>query len=116
MGREMVAGKVIALVLLFNLMGINTFQTEKCEHGELTTAISELENCLEKVEDQDNDDHCTPFENSRECVTDNLKDCFIEADLETIVTNALAATRNARAQFLLTPAFQKAQGFVLSEE
>ena len=108
---------VITLVLLFNLMGINTFQTENCEHGELTEVISKLGKCLEKdSEVGDNYDHCTIFEDGRECVTENLKDCFLEEDLETIVKNTLATIRNASAQLLLHQGLQQAQGFFLSEE
>ena len=100
----MVAEKVITLVMVFNLVGIDTFQTEKCEHGELITAIRKLGKCMMKEYDAGvNYDICTPFEWGRECVTDNLKDCFVEEDLETILKNRLASIRNTLTQLTLIP-------------
>ena len=63
----MLVAEIIGMVLLFNVIGINTFATDKCEHEELITAVADFEKCLEEDSDSEGEyDHCTPFEEARE--------------------------------------------------
>ena len=68
--------KLRNILLLLNIIGIKSFETDKCKHEKLTPAVTELGKCLEEDSDAGND-HCSPFEQARNCVTDNLKDCFL---------------------------------------
>ena len=112
----MLVEEMIGVVLLFNVIGINTFETDKCQHGELITAVADFEKCLEKDSDSEGEyDHCTPFEEARECVDAHLEGCFVEEDLARIGQNTLANIRNFSTTFFLNPDFQKSHGFVLSE-
>merc|ERR1712215_15456 len=114
---NMLVVKIIGIVLLFTVIGINTFATDQCEHEELITAVADFDKCLENFgSDSDGEyNHCTPFEEGRECVDGHLGGCFVEEDLARIVQNTLGKIRNVSTQFLLNPDVQESQGFVLSE-
>ena len=112
----MIVWEVINIVLLFNFVGINTFETDKCEHWELIAVVSNFEKCLEKDSDNEAEaDQCTPFEEARDCVDNHLKGCFVEEDIAIITQDTLAGIRNFSASFLLNPDFQQSHGFVFSE-
>merc|ERR1712179_816173 len=113
--KKMVVEKVINILLLLNLMGINAFETEKCKHEKLISAATDLGKCLEK-DSEAGDDHCTPFEEARHCVDENLKDCFVEDDVTRITKDTLAGIRNASTRILLHPAFHQSIGVVITEE
>ena len=103
------------ILLLLNIIGIKSFETDKCKHEKLIPAVTELGKCLEEDSDAGND-HCSPFEEARNCVTDNLKDCFLEEDVARISENTLANIRNQSTKLLLHPVFQQSLGIALSEE
>jgi len=104
-----------ALVCLFllKLITISAFETAKCEHENLTTALVNLDECLE--EESDTDDICSPFKEAGDCVENHLKICFEDENIKMMKRNTLAALRKVTTFFLLNPSIQKLQGVHFSE-
>jgi len=105
-----------SLVCLFFLkfITISAFETAKCDHEHLKTAIANLDKCLEEDE-SDTDDICSPFKDSGDCVENHLKICFEEENIKIIKKNKLAAIRKVTTLFILNPKLQNYFGTQLSE-
>jgi len=105
---------VVFSLLLVKLMVSDAFRTDQCDHANLTISVRKLQTCLDDV--SGDDDICSPFLEANECVTNNLKECFIEDDLQRIAKEKLGGIRVASTKLILNPALQTAHlGFVLSE-
>ena len=106
--------------LIFSLLALNCmitagFETEKCDHGNIMASLRKLQTCMNAEDDAGKDDICHEFKSSRECVASNLQECFAEDNVERIANETLGAIRHAASKLLLNPAFQKSQGFVVTE-
>jgi len=102
-------------LLAWNFLQTDGFETDKCDHGNITASLRKLQTCLRAEDDTGEDDICHDFKSSRECVTSNLEQCFTKANVERIANETLGEIRLATTELLLNPAFQKIEGFVLTE-
>ena len=80
-------------LLLLKSMMTDGFQTDQCDHGNMTLSLRKLRTCLDADHDTSDDDFCAPFESTRECVISNLKNCFPEDALQRIAKETQGTVR-----------------------
>jgi len=102
-------------LLAWNFLQTDGFETDKCDHGNITASLRKLQTCLRAEDDTGEDDICHEFKSSRECITSNLEECFTKANVERISNETLGEIRLGATEILLDPDFQKIKGFVLTE-
>jgi hypothetical protein len=91
------------------------FETNKCDHRTLTMSLRKVQACITAVDESDNDDFCSEFPHTRECVTSNLPECFSEEHVEKMAKECLGFLRQGLTKLLLNTDIQKVLGFVLAE-
>jgi len=91
------------------------FETDICDHGNFTASLRKLQTCLNAEDDSGEDDICHEFKSGRKCVNNNLQECFTKANVERIANETVGGLRLASTNLILNPAFQKSQGFVMTE-
>jgi len=101
-------------LLVLNFLHIHAFETDKCGHENLTTALGKLHTCWDSIT-VSREDICGQFEETRECIANNLDKCFHEENIKKTSEETLAELRSFKTAILLTTDVQKAQGFNLSE-
>ena len=116
LNRKMVSKKTIigCTLLVLNFLHIHGFETDKCDHENLTTALGKLHTCWDSITES-REDICGQFEETRECVASNLDKCFHQKDIKKTTEETLVDLRTIKTEMLLSPDMQKAQGFILSE-
>ena len=114
MVRNMFVG--FSLILLKSMI-TDGFQTDLCDHGNLTKLERKLQACLEEMDysGDGGQDFCFPFQSTRKCLTSNLQKCFIEDDVQSTTKETLGVLMKTITNVWLSPFYQKVNGFNKSE-
>merc|ERR1712106_1148860 len=115
--KKMVTKKtrIFCTLLLFNNLISNAFETDKCDHGNLTAALGKLISCLDTRTDPE-DDICVQFEKTGECAASILENCFDEENILKITKEVLADLRDVKTGWMLDPDIQNDLGLILLSE
>jgi len=107
--------RIFCTLLLFNISISNAFETDKCDHGNLTSALGKLNSCLDTRADS-GDDICIQFEKTRDCAAGILEKCFNTENISKIAKEVLGFLRAVKTGRMLEPDIQNALGLIpLSE-
>ena len=81
--RAAIGVQIQILLILLKSMIADGFQTELCNHGNLTKLERKLQTCLEEMDysGDGGQDFCSPFQVTKECLSSNLRECFIADDV-----------------------------------
>merc|ERR1712215_590598 len=82
---------------------VDAFFTEKCDHASVTSSLENLWNCLNDHQTQKREgvvDFCLPIQKARECVFENMRECFKKDDIERTANETIANVEKVAAIFL----------------
>jgi len=94
---------LLASLLLSSQCSVDAFFTEKCDHASVTSSLENLWNCLNEHQTQKKEsviDFCLPFQKARECVFENMKECFKKDDIERTANEAIANMEKGTATLI----------------
>jgi hypothetical protein len=100
-------------LILLKTMITDGFQTDLCNHGNLTKLERNLQTCLEEMDysGDGGQDFCSPFQSTRIGLTRSFEECFIEDDVRSTLKETLGVLRKTITKVWLTPYYQKVNGF-----
>merc|ERR1711915_416751 len=93
---------LMSLLISFQC-SVDAFFTEKCDHESVTSSLENLWNCLNDHQTQKREgvvDFCLPIQKARECVFENMKECFKKDDIERTANETIANIEKVAAKFV----------------
>merc|ERR1712142_378601 len=94
---------LLASLLFSSQCSVDAFFTEKCDHASVTSSLENLWNCFSEHQTQRKEsviDFCLPFQKARECVFENIKECFKKDDIERTANETIAKIEKVAATLL----------------
>merc|ERR1712215_284822 len=103
MGTAKMRIYLLASLLISFQCSVDAFFTEKCYHASVTSSLENLWNCLNDHQTQKKEgvvDFCLPIQKARECVFENMKECFKKDDIERTANETIASIEKVAATFV----------------
>eukprot|EP00092_Neocalanus_flemingeri_P037123 GFUD01040411.1.p1 GENE.GFUD01040411.1~~GFUD01040411.1.p1 ORF type:complete len:296 (-),score=48.91 GFUD01040411.1:111-998(-) len=105
----------LRLLFIFSFfIFISAFQTEQCNHQEITKSLKKLQDCM-NADGGEDEDVCYEFSSANDCVRKHLSGCFDEEDVDRSANETLGQIRKASTKLILSPSYQRLIGFTVSE-